>query len=154
MSRGLLEQGILMPKIEQHLEVSDRWAKIQLWSRHYLPRIVPMEISAGAEPPKLLFKLSGTPLTQFVANASCPGAWGAILAKGEHPNTIPCLLLIKVGRKVQPSRVFARNSPFDRPTATPTESRCHVCCHVFTCDVSFFTQSHRSKQWNIEMLCN
>ena len=63
-----------MPKIEQHLEASDRWAKIQLWSRHYLPRIVPMEILAGAEPPKLLFKLSGTPLTKFVAIASCPGA--------------------------------------------------------------------------------
>ena len=75
MSRGLLEQEILMPKIEQHLEASDRWAKIQLWSRHYLPRIVPMEISAGAEPPKLLFKLSETPLTKFVAIASCPGAW-------------------------------------------------------------------------------
>ena len=88
----------------------------QLWSRHYLTRIVPMEIPTGARPNATLFGLRG--------------AW-----PGGSPNTIAWVSLTKVGRKVQSSQVFSRNSPFDPCSALPAQS------HLLMSDTFFWATS-------------
>ena len=47
------------------------------------------------------------------------------------PNTIDWMSPTKVGRKVQPSQVFSRNSPFDPRSALPPQSRWVRQQHVF-----------------------
>ena len=48
---------------------------------------------------------------------------GGNVGQGGSPNTIAWLSLTKVGRKVQSSQVFSRNSPFDPRSALPAQSR-------------------------------
>ena len=93
-----------------------------MWSRHYLTRIVPMEIPTGARPPSSSVcsqrTLKGSLRMLHVAfgpkNQCCPRG---------SPNTMDRMSLTKVRRKVQHSQVFSRILPFEPRSALPAASR-------------------------------